>query len=160
MHLLRLSRSSGVLIVLIGGILFALAFDHIAYSHTKSVNYRFFVKRALRQDDVVKRGDYLSFDNLVPEGRVVRELKQVACLPGDYLKVEGEGMPSYFCNKVFMGIAKTTTPSGKALSPFNYDGVIPQGQFFMFGSHVNSFDSRYYGFITKDRFKDKLWPVF
>ena len=71
--------------------------------------------------------------------------KKLVCGPGQTLLVTGH---DYFCDQQLIGTAKTTTSDGKPLEPFVFNGVIPEGLAFAWGSHPDSFDSRYWGLVT------------
>jgi len=45
------------------------------------------------------------------------------------------------------------------MSRFVYNGAIPDGMYFMMGSHKDSYDSRYYGLVDKDRFIGGAYPL-
>jgi type IV secretory pathway protease TraF len=134
--------------------------DHVRISPTKSVGYRLFLNAKLGKAEKIKRCEYVAFDHMVPEGKVIHEMKEVVCLPEDDLLVNNDEAPTYFCNGIMIGRAKKRTPSGKTLDPFRYNGKIPAGKYFVFGTHENSYDSRYYGFIDGAGLTEKLWPVF
>ena len=40
---------------------------------------------------------------------------------------------------------------GKSLKPYVFNGVIPNNKYFVSGIHPKSWDSRYFGFIDKNR---------
>lgn len=155
----KLSRSKILLLSVLVSVVVWFVCDHLRISPTKSVGYRIFLKAKLDTGEKVGRNDYVAFDHLVPDGKNIHELKMVACLPLDELVVTQEGIPAFFCNGVFVGRAKIRTPSGKLLPIFQYNGRIPEGKYFVFGAHENSYDSRYYGFIDGSLFMEKLWPV-
>lgn len=149
-------------------LLTAFVCDHISVSPTESVNYRLFLKRQMSPEETVKGNDFVSFFHAVPEwtfgrlkhkGNIVSEIKTVACIPGQHLEVTNEGMPAYLCDGRLIGRAKTKSPSGRSLEPFHFSGTIPAGNYFVFGSHENSYDSRYYGFVQRTMLKEKLWPI-
>lgn len=83
--------------------------------------------------------------------------KYVRCEGGDRLSVKGL---SYFCNKEFIGIAKTTDKDGNKIKPFVFNGVIPYGQYFVMGTHERSYDSRYWGFVDYKHIKGvAIWAI-
>lgn len=73
--------------------------------------------------------------------------KYVRCESGDMLNVKGL---EYFCNDKLIGVAKTKDKDGKAVEHFVFNGVIPQGKYFVMGTHERSYDSRYWGFVDKN----------
>lgn len=73
--------------------------------------------------------------------------KYVRCEGGDKLSVRGL---EYFCNDELIGTAKTKDKNGKSVTPFVYEGLIPEGQYFVMGTHERSYDSRYWGFVDKN----------
>lgn len=70
--------------------------------------------------------------------------KYVRCESGEVLKVDGL---KYYCNDELLGVARTSDSKGNPIKPFVYNGVIPQGKYFVMGTHEKSFDSRYWGFL-------------
>lgn len=85
--------------------------------------------------------------------KVLYLIKKVACFPGDYLLAGGG---KFYCNGKLMGVAHPRSPS----PPFSYDGVIPEGKYFILGEHPYSFDSRYIGLIDRGRVTGVLIPLF
>jgi signal peptidase I len=87
-----------------------------------------------KQSEFVKQGTFL--------------LKEVVCVPGDTLIVKGR---NFFCNGKL--IAEALSYSCKKhipVEPFSFNGVIPQGEYFVLGKTKCSYDSRYWGFVKKE----------
>ena len=83
--------------------------------------------------------------------------KYVRCEGGDKLSVKGL---DYFCNGKLIGTAKTTDKNGKSVKPFVYEGLIPDGQYFVMGTHERSYDSRYWGFVDYNLIKGvSVWKL-
>lgn len=54
----------------------------------------------------------------------------------------------FYCDGALIGQAKTTATDGRKLPLFKWnDEKVPKGKAFLIGSHPDSFDSRYWGFI-------------
>lgn len=83
--------------------------------------------------------------------------KYVRCEGGDKLSVKNL---QYFCNNKFIGVAKTKDKNGKSIEPFVYEGIIPEGQYFVMGTHERSYDSRYWGFVDYNLIKGvSVWKL-
>jgi conjugal transfer pilin signal peptidase TrbI len=75
--------------------------------------------------------------------------KQIGCYQGELLTRKAD--VHFYCAGRYLGVAKTTSVDGRQMPLFNWDGgVVPAGQVFVVGSHVDSFDSRYWGFVALD----------
>ena len=77
-------------------------------------------------------------------------LKYVRCEAGDKLMVQGL---DYYCNDNLIGTAKTTDMDGKEVAQFVFNGQIPNGKYFVMGTHERSYDSRYWGFVDSNLIK-------
>ena len=121
---------------------------------TPSVDHRYF----WRTESTPQKGDYATFILIHPllDNRPIRVTKRVMCGQGDELRVDGR---EFYCNGDFLGIAKTEGFLGQKLPLFSFDGVIPSGKAFVAGTHVDSFDSRYWGFIDVAD-TERVVPVF
>ncbi len=100
-------------------------------------------------------------DEYVPSPWRHTLIKQVACLPGHRLSVIGN---SYFCDGFFLGEAVTETADGKSISPWvmksGDEMILPDGMFFLVNRNVRSYDSRYYGPVSRDRIEGCMLPLF
>ena len=102
-------------------------------------------KRSVNQSGVDRkaspaRGDYVYFvppDN--PYYRDTAFVKIVAGAGGDIVRREGR---NFYVNDRFIGAAKAVSRTGNPLTPGPV-GLIPQGQYFVFTPHRDSYDSRY-----------------
>ncbi|MBI1823812.1 MAG: signal peptidase I [Nitrospirae bacterium] len=132
--------------------------ERFSYSSTRSLNYRlFFLDRAVN-DAQLLNGAYIVFklrSHYVPN-REVLAVKRIRCSPGDSLKVRQK---DFFCNEQFLGKAKGLTLRGEKTVVFQYDGIIPAGQFFIMGTHPDSLDSRYVGFINEKDITAIAYPI-
>jgi signal peptidase I len=84
-------------------------------------------------------------------------IKRIACGEGRLLTVEGL---YFYCGGRFLGAAKTTTSTGAAITPFTYNGLVPNGSYFVMGDNKNSYDSRYWGFLKKEAIIARAYPIF
>ena len=145
--------------------LFALAASYIperlAINPSDSVRYTlFFINKVPAK---VKTGDYVIFTPERPEykdpyiiGKTI--VKKITCDSGHRLSERGQ---DYYCDgKIWLGRAKEMSLHGHPLRNFVYNGVVPAGYCFVSGSNINSYDSRYWGFLRKSDIKARAYPVF
>ena len=83
--------------------------------------------------------------------------KEVSCAPGATLAVDVDRR--FSCNGKPLGQALKTDSQGNTLPQFVFNGIIPQDSYFMTGSDVRSFDSKYFGFIKKNEILYKAYPI-
>jgi len=123
-----------------------------------SLEHRVFVKKG--RASKLKKGDYVMFrlkhDRYAKPGD--RILKKVACIGGDTLKVTRD--KKYYCNGVYLGRAKDRTLKGEKLDNFVYNGTIPKDRFFVMGRHKDSYDSRYFGFLSMEQVEVSAYSAF
>ncbi|MDA8090389.1 MAG: S26 family signal peptidase [Nitrospiraceae bacterium] len=114
----------------------------------------------VRHPAVITKGDYVIFrpKHMDPYINGKTLVKKVTCDEGDTLTEHGK---KYFCNgDVYLGRAKDFSLKGERLKNFVYNGVIPKGFCFVSGSNINSYDSRYWGFLKKSDIEARAYPVF
>jgi signal peptidase I len=110
----------------------------------------------------LKDGDIIAFkkyfeDKYIPENAILT--KYIACNEGEELE---EIDKVYYCNNssIPIGIAKETDSKGIKVNNFKYNGIIPENKIFVMGTSKNSYDSRYFGFIDKNKILYKVIPLF
>ena len=134
---------------------------NVAVSISSSLNKRVFWFEKGKQD--FKKGDYVIFETMYPSDppKQVRAVKRVGCVPGETLseKPFGGGYFEYYCNGEYIGKSKPFSKKGKPLNRFVYEGIVPEGNAFMVGDHVDSYDSRYFGFIQFSQTFAKAHPI-
>ncbi|MCR6574441.1 signal peptidase I [Campylobacter insulaenigrae] len=83
--------------------------------------------------------------------------KYVRCEAGDVLSTS---YLNYYCNGKFLGSALTTDSKNNKVDNFVFNGIIPEGKYFVLGTHPKSYDSRYWGFIDKELIKGVvIWKI-
>jgi len=106
------------------------------------------------------KGDYVLLEISTPllkDGEPFEVVKRVACVEGDMLVVLEK---EYFCNSQNLGKAKEYSLKGEKLKSFEFSGEVPKDMIFVSGSHVDSFDSRYFGFLNVVKVKAIAHPIF
>lgn len=115
--------------------------QHLVINSGVSLPQTFFWKTG----GVVEQGDYVTFwmdHKLMPRPATV--VKRVVCTEGHVLE---EKTGWVYCDGEFLGISKPETKDGRPMEPFVWNGPVPKGKVFVMGTHRDSFDSRYVGFI-------------
>lgn len=138
-----------------------------------SVPYHVFLREEFRCDDVEAYSYVLVRtppEDRFAKGRLI--VKQVTCLPHDYLKIVGL---DYYCCKneargfeecIYLGKAKTRSMMREPVDPYNPCGrdlcvvEIPEGYLFLINQHKDSYDSRYLGPIPCNWVVAKVRPIF
>jgi signal peptidase I len=130
---------------------------YIGFTTSPSVPIRMFYVSNIYSD--IDVGDYVKLNfwgsQYYPEGE--KMVKNVVCKEGMYLKVVER---DYYCNGVYLGRAKERDHYGRYVENFKYNGVIPEGYYFLMGTHPDSYDSRYYGLAPRERIIGKVLFVF
>ena len=142
------------LVLLVG----AEASGRVAVNLSPSVKPRLFF--LVRHPAEIRKGDYVIFKpkHMDPYINGKTLVKKVTCDEGDRLTEKGK---DYFCDgTIYLGRAKDFSLKGEKLQNFVYNGVIPKGFCFVSGSNINSYDSRYWGFLRKSDIKARAYPVF
>lgn len=124
--------------------------SRIAITVTPSLKHRIYLYSSVTQANVravVKKGSYVNFmfyDPRISNGKTQRVMKKVTCMEGESIRVDGK---FFYCGDEFIGRAKPLTKNGEPLNQFIFSGVIPKGKMFVSGDHIDSYDSRYWGFL-------------
>lgn len=145
------------IVALVGG----LIPSRIVLSFGDSLNYKVLWK----VDIEPSKGYYVSVktseSDPFAEGRIIT--KEVVCVPGQKLTIVGD---EYYCEDHYIGKALPTAKDGRPLTKFNPCGkhfceiVVPEGHYFVAGHNPRSYDSRYIGFIPKERILCVSVPLF
>jgi len=132
--------------------------SRFALTLTPSTPYRLFFIAG--KPDRIENGGYVLFEKDLTEiGGKTQEkiIKRVVCAEGSVLQHQGR---DYYCNGEWLGHAKERSRDGKPTVPFVYDGKIPPGKLFVMGTHTDSYDSRYFGFVdTKEAVRAIVYPL-
>lgn len=129
--------------VLYGVVLAAIAVfnSHFAIGVNATPSLAYTICLIAKGDLAVRRGDLVAFrwhgGGPYPEGVVFTKI--VRGLPGDEVTRESR---AYFVNGLAVGWAKPFTAHRTPLAPGPL-GVIPEGHYYVSGTHPDSLDSRY-----------------
>ena len=132
----------------------------ISISPTESVGHYIFLYKRHFDPAKIKKNSLVVvpfYTKIRPHCWPCLVVKYLKCDSGDRLEVKN-GL-DFFCNGIFLGRAKTHSKKGVPVKVFQYNGIIPQGKFFAFGGCVDSYDSRYVGFIDKKDIKAIALPI-
>jgi conjugative transfer signal peptidase TraF len=141
------------------GINLALAYFgvSIGVNPTQSQPYRFFL---VLKDRPFGRGDLIAFrfpgSEYYKEGSLF--VKEIEGISGDYLEIREDR--TVWLNAEFLDHVWAADSKRKAVQPFLFSGIIPEGHYFLYAPAPNSYDSRYYGLIGKERIIGKVIPLF
>lgn len=173
-------RALFVIVILVVSALFGWGITNsLVISTGESLNKTLFVKSFSKE---IREGDYVTImsdpDDPIAKGRYLT--KKVFCAPGSILKIKGD---DYYCNDSFIGAAKHKTKTGEPVTPFNpcmfpsqdklnlaakkvdnegnsYCEIrIPDGYYFVAGTHKDSYDSRYFGLVPFSKILCKTIPI-
>ena len=125
---------------------YAPKFDLII-NRTESLPQTLFFSRPVSRD--IHKGDYIYFTR---SECPVPVLKKVAGVSGDIIEVVD--------GRVFIS-GEDRGPISSRLFPIKSQ-VIPKGSLFLWGSHKESYDSRYadFGLVSIDKIEGIAWPIF
>jgi conjugal transfer pilin signal peptidase TrbI len=123
---------------------------------TTSQPYRLFL---ILKGQPAVRGDLIAFhfpgSRYYPEGSLF--VKKITGIPGDHLSIRNDRTVQL--NGAFLDRIRATDSAGRAVEPFFFDGIIPDGTYFLYSRAPNSYDSRYYGLIRGDRIVGRVIPL-
>ena len=125
-------------------------FHNGQYLLTDKLSYRF---------KVPQRGDVVVFKPPVSEDD--EYIKRIIGIPGDTISIK-DG--KYLINGAVLNedyIPDATKTRGKSFLTENSEKVVPEASYFVSGDNRDqSSDSRYWGFISKDKITGKAWLIY
>ena len=139
---------------LIGSIFFKNFYLKINIVKTPSVKYKIFWVKTLNGNNIIQdqyvriETDKIKSD--LCHGKCLL-VKRVGCPSGSLLVKKGY---DYYCDdkKISRGLKDKTL--------FEYNGIIPDGKYFMIGDHKKSYDSKAVGFFDEKEINAILLPIF
>ena len=145
--------------------------NYFAVTTTASLNKRIFFIKKGKQVEKLKTGDYVMFsllksrrENDLP-AKLVRmieddgeclQIKRIGCSAGEEIRNIGN---EYYCKNELIARAKDYSLGGERLKKFEFSGRIPEGDMFLVGDHIDSYDSRYFGFIKAKDIVATVYPL-
>ena len=131
----------------------------IVVAISPSLDHRIFVINKNFAPGDIRKGDYVIFtvsNHYIREGKPTKLMKKVTCIGGERLETKTR---EYYCNGEYLVMAKWFSLRGEPLDSFAYSGTVPEGMLFVTGRHVDSFDSRYLGFIPRRKIEGIAHPL-
>ena len=131
----------------------------IVVAISPSLDHRVFVVTKSFTPDEIRKDDYIMFtvrSHYIKNGKPSRLLKKVSCVTGERLETRTR---EYYCDGEYLGMAKWYSLKGEPVDAFVYSGAVPEGKLFVTGHHVDSFDSRYLGFIERSKVEGIARPL-
>lgn len=131
---------------------------HLALNRSHSLPFKLFaIERGQKE---IKVGDYVAFEPKPSAvgGYRLTFIKEVVCGPGQTLTRENR---TFYCDGKELTIAKERALNGNPLEA-TQPQVLGEDQYFVRGTHKDSYDSRYeaFGLIDRCRFSGKAHPLF
>jgi len=151
--------------------------QRLSITVSDSLRYSLFFLTRFDSETVISKGDYVLFtlsdrplvqkvlsESLknepeaakVLQNRQLYFIKEVVCTQGDRFRNDGL---DFYCNADHLGQAKTTSLNHSPLQHVTFNGTVPDNCLAVFGHSKDSFDSRYFGFITRREVRSIAWPV-
>jgi type IV secretory pathway protease TraF len=136
-----------VIIAIMLFVLVNLLFKNIVINISNSHKGTFFYKTS--QPPEKEEYVYFGFTHELLPKNIKTLSKQLVCIENDNLIVNNEFI---ICNSKKYKIKRNSkTPSGKNIPQFYYDGAVPKNKAIVWGENLESFDSRYWGFIDYNK---------
>jgi type IV secretory pathway protease TraF len=114
--------------------------------------------------ELMQPGRYVIFSMRTPThpSQLIHAVKRVGCTQGHVLKSTPtlESTMEFYCDGQYLGRSKANSLTGGVLTPFSFNGVVPEGKLFAVGDHADSYDSKYIGFVDITQIRSVAWPVF
>ena len=107
----------------------------------------------------IKHDEYVLFEpfGLLANNPSPWVVKWVKGIPGDHLVIR-DGVVKI--NDVVITKGMPDAPLyHKSIAEFNKDEIIPDGKYYVIGTHPYSLDSRYWGYLDKDKIFGEAYPV-
>lgn len=146
-RLLIFSLIAFIIYIIIGEV-----FTHIVVNISDSHSGTVFWK----SDKNPAKNDFVYFDfkhPLLPKNFKTLS-KKLVCIEGNNLVINDSFI---ICNdQKYLIKRNQKTGSGKSIKQFYHEGVVPKNQAIVWGSNVESFDSRYWGFVEYRQLKTML----
>ncbi len=104
-----------------------------------------------KSDKSPEKNDFVYFNfqhELLPKNLKVLS-KKIVCIGGESLKIDDQFITCQ--DKKYPIKRNKKTGSGKTIKQFYYDDIVPQNKAILWGSNIESFDSRYWGFIDYNK---------
>jgi signal peptidase I len=170
-----------ILIFLLSFAIFIWAINYIANNIIiiceQNIDNHLFIKT----NGEIKVNDYVVY--YIPGDPIIGDRKishRVVCQGGQILKIV---VDDYFCDEEYIGKAVRETKEGVPIEPYNpciaeekkhspfefyrkdvvntkiCEYKIPDGYYFVAGTHPRSYDSRYFGLISKKEIISKIEPL-
>ncbi len=155
---LKISLSAFLITVSLVGIYWLPA--HLAVDLAPSLPYHVFFLRKHSDDREIRKSSLVMFVHDHPMATSLKTknlVKRVSCIEGEFLRVEDR---KYYCGDRYLGKAKTHSLTGVPVKNFVFNGRIPIGFLFVMGTNKDSYDSRYFGFISRKEVAAIAYPVF
>lgn len=127
---------------------------------TPSLKERVFFLVKSPDSQRLKNGSFVLFNysnKTAMRGKTDMAIKKIACKEGEILNVINK---NYYCNGEYLGTAKDYSLQGEKVINFVFNGIVPPGEYFVMAPHKDSFDSRYFGFISKAEIIAQAYPIF
>ena len=157
---IRDRKKRSVYLAAVSALVFGLLLPgRIVVAISPSLDHRIFVMTKRFAPDEIRKDDYVVFtvqSHYIRNGRPVRLLKKVSCVAGEKFETRTR---EYYCEDEYLGMAKRYSLKGEPVDGFAYSGTVPEGKLFVTGSHPDSFDSRYLGFIERSKVEGIAHPL-
>jgi signal peptidase I len=132
----------------------------VGFSFTPSLPYTIFLVD--KKDTAIQKDDLVVFnypgEDIYMYKTGEKFVKIAICFPNDILFVNENR--EYFCNGRKIAQAPLHDSQGKKLSHFKFNGSIPKNNYFAIGTHPKSWDSKYWGFVSKENIIGKAKGLF